>query len=105
MVLFSELFLSELSTLESLLLFAEPSVLHSSLLGHSDAVWGLSIHSQRSQLLSCSADGTVKLWTPANAKLIASYSSEQGRKPFLLPAIYDINFSVIICLLNLTIYL
>lgn len=44
----------------------EPSVLAATLLGHQDAVWGLAHHAQRQQLLSCSADGTVKLWSPLN---------------------------------------
>jgi striatin 1/3/4 len=43
----------------------DPSVLHSRLLAHTDAVWGLSMHGAKSHLLSCSADGTVRLWNPA----------------------------------------
>ncbi|KAL0266514.1 UNVERIFIED_CONTAM: hypothetical protein PYX00_009027 [Menopon gallinae] len=42
----------------------DPSVLTQSLSGHFDAVWGLSVHSTKPHLLSCSADGTVKLWAP-----------------------------------------
>jgi striatin 1/3/4 len=42
----------------------DPSVLQSTLVGHTDAVWGLSMHSARMQLLSCSSDGTVRLWNP-----------------------------------------
>ncbi|CAB4065625.1 STRN1_3_4 [Lepeophtheirus salmonis] len=42
----------------------DPSVLASSLFGHSDAVWGLAYNNLKQQLLSCSADGTVKLWSP-----------------------------------------
>lgn len=41
----------------------EPAVLAATLTDHSDAVWGLSVHANR-QLLSCSADGTVRLWSP-----------------------------------------
>ncbi len=41
----------------------DPAVLSSTLQGHTDAVWGLAHHSARGQLLSCSADGTVKLWS------------------------------------------
>ncbi len=41
----------------------DPSVLTATLQGHKDAVWGLAHHAARSQLLSCSADGTVKLWS------------------------------------------
>jgi len=44
--------------------------------GHTDAVWNLSYNSSRGQLLSCSADGNVKLWSPTAAKpLVASYGS------------------------------
>jgi striatin 1/3/4 len=42
----------------------DPSVLQATLAGHSDAVWGLSMHNSKMQLLSCSSDGTVKLWNP-----------------------------------------
>jgi len=42
----------------------DPSVLQQTLVGHSKSVWGLSMHSARMQLLSCSADGTVRLWNP-----------------------------------------
>uniref|UniRef100_A0A3B5L5Y1 Striatin-3 n=1 Tax=Xiphophorus couchianus TaxID=32473 RepID=A0A3B5L5Y1_9TELE len=38
------------------------SVLAGSLLGHADAVWGLAYSGIKNRLLSCSADGTVKLW-------------------------------------------
>lgn len=40
------------------------NVLQETLEAHTDAVWGLSIHSSKMQLLSCSADGTVRLWSP-----------------------------------------
>lgn len=48
--------------------------------GHDDAVWGISVHHKRSELLSCSADGTVKLWSPTNLKTpcLSSYVSDQG---------------------------
>uniref|UniRef100_A0A3Q3XJB6 Striatin-3 n=1 Tax=Mola mola TaxID=94237 RepID=A0A3Q3XJB6_MOLML len=42
----------------------DPSVLAGSWLGHSDAVWGLAYSGIKNRLLSCSADGTVKLWNP-----------------------------------------
>nr|XP_057946148.1 striatin-3-like [Doryrhamphus excisus] len=32
--------------------------------GHTDAVWGLAYSGIKNRLLSCSADGTVKLWNP-----------------------------------------
>lgn len=42
----------------------DPSVLQATLHGHTNAVWGLSMHNSKMQLLSCSSDGTVKLWNP-----------------------------------------
>ncbi|XP_076022123.1 striatin-3 isoform X2 [Genypterus blacodes] len=42
----------------------DPSVLAGSWLGHTDAVWGLAYSGIKNCLLSCSADGTVKLWNP-----------------------------------------
>ncbi|XP_061531373.1 striatin-3 isoform X1 [Phycodurus eques] len=32
--------------------------------GHTDAVWGLAYSGIKNRLLSCSADGTIKLWNP-----------------------------------------
>ncbi|XP_076247091.1 connector of kinase to AP-1 isoform X2 [Calliopsis andreniformis] len=59
----------------------EPSVLCQVLKGHTDAVWGLSMY--QSQLLSISADGTVKLWSPQNksSPLLRTYVSEQDGIP------------------------
>ncbi|KAL4238704.1 hypothetical protein ACF0H5_003411 [Mactra antiquata] len=42
----------------------DSKVLQDTMVAHTDAVWGLSIHNTKSQLLSCSADGTVRLWSP-----------------------------------------
>lgn len=57
----------------------EPSVLSQTLKGHTNAVWGLSMYQLRSQLLSISADGTVKLWSPqSKSPLLHTYVSEQG---------------------------
>ncbi|KAL4641371.1 striatin isoform X2 [Arapaima gigas] len=44
----------------------EPSVLRGALCGHTDAVWGLVYSSAHNRLLSCSADGTVRLWNAAD---------------------------------------
>ena len=41
-------------------------MLANTLVAHTDAVWGLSIHSSKMNLLSCSADGTVRLWSPSS---------------------------------------
>ncbi|KAF4518834.1 hypothetical protein B566_EDAN008163 [Ephemera danica] len=60
----------------------DPSVLTGSLEGHTDAVWGLSIHPQRAQLLSCGADGMVCLWSPQNkSPLIATFTSAEDGQP------------------------
>ncbi|KAM7409010.1 hypothetical protein PAMA_002636 [Pampus argenteus] len=40
----------------------DPSVLRGELCGHTDSVWGLVYSSTHQRLLSCSADGTVRLW-------------------------------------------
>ncbi|XP_074502675.1 striatin-like isoform X2 [Sebastes fasciatus] len=40
----------------------DPSMLRGALLGHTDSVWGLVYSSAHQRLLSCSADGTVRLW-------------------------------------------
>uniref|UniRef100_A0A8C7J3Y0 Striatin, calmodulin binding protein n=1 Tax=Oncorhynchus kisutch TaxID=8019 RepID=A0A8C7J3Y0_ONCKI len=40
----------------------EPSVLRGALLGHTDSVWGVVYSSAHQRLLSCSGDGTVRLW-------------------------------------------
>lgn len=42
----------------------EPDILNATLHGHTDAVWGLAVLNSKQQLLSCSADGTIKLWSP-----------------------------------------
>jgi len=44
----------------------DPSVMFNVLEGHKDSVWCLSYNTTRQQLLSCSADGTVKLWSPTS---------------------------------------
>ncbi|XP_052058103.1 striatin-3-like isoform X2 [Mytilus californianus] len=55
----------------------DPSVLQETLVGHTDAVWGLSIHSSKTQLLSNSSDGTVKLWSPgAKSPLLNSFTAD-----------------------------
>ncbi|XP_077096398.1 LOW QUALITY PROTEIN: striatin [Siphateles boraxobius] len=56
----------------------EPSVLRGSLCGHTDAVWGLVYSSAHHTLLSCSADGTVRLWNAADtAPAIALFNQNQ----------------------------
>ncbi|XP_063986956.1 striatin isoform X2 [Diachasmimorpha longicaudata] len=68
----------------------EPGVLSQSLTGHTDAVWGLSMYHPRSQLLSASADGTVKLWNLQNkAPLLNSYASDLDGTPTSVDFIRD----------------
>ncbi|XP_073194479.1 striatin isoform X6 [Lepidochelys kempii] len=40
----------------------DPSVLRGAFVGHTDAVWGLVYSGAHERLLSCSADGTIRLW-------------------------------------------
>ncbi|XP_021509858.1 striatin-3 isoform X2 [Meriones unguiculatus] len=42
----------------------ESNVLAGTLVAHTDAVWGLAYSGIKNQLLSCSADGTIRLWNP-----------------------------------------
>lgn len=46
----------------------DPTVLKSTLEGHTDAVWGLSVNHAKGYLASFSADNTVRLWSPAQQK-------------------------------------
>uniref|UniRef100_A0A3Q3X158 Striatin n=1 Tax=Mola mola TaxID=94237 RepID=A0A3Q3X158_MOLML len=56
----------------------EPSVLRGALCGHTDSVWGLVYSSAHHRLLSCSADGTVRLWNAADAALSLAVFNERG---------------------------
>ncbi|XP_014234227.1 striatin [Trichogramma pretiosum] len=68
----------------------DPSLLSQTLTGHTDAVWGLSMCHPRSQLLSVSADGTVKLWSPASkVPLLNNYTSELDKNPTSVDFIWD----------------
>ncbi|TSN95644.1 Striatin [Bagarius yarrelli] len=56
------------------------SVLRGALCGHTDAVWGLVYSSAHQRLLSCSADGTVRLWNAANTEpAIAVFNEDKGK--------------------------
>ncbi|XP_011314225.1 striatin-3 [Fopius arisanus] len=75
----------------------EPGVLSQSLTGHTDAVWGLSMFHPRSQLLSASADGTVKLWNPPNkVPLLNTYSSEQDGTPTSVDFVRDESHKIVV---------
>ncbi|XP_028920810.1 striatin-4 [Ornithorhynchus anatinus] len=45
----------------------EPGVLSRVLEGHGDAVWGLAFSPTTHRLVSCSADGTVRVWDPSGS--------------------------------------
>nr|XP_017525655.1 striatin isoform X2 [Manis javanica] len=56
----------------------DPSVLRGPLLGHTDAVWGLAYSAAHQRLLSCSADGTLRLWNTAEvAPALSVFSDNQ----------------------------
>uniref|UniRef100_A0A667XEB2 Striatin n=1 Tax=Myripristis murdjan TaxID=586833 RepID=A0A667XEB2_9TELE len=56
----------------------EPTVLRGALCGHTDSVWGLVYSSAHHRLLSCSADGTVRLWNAADASPALAVFNERG---------------------------
>ncbi|EPY76157.1 striatin-3 [Camelus ferus] len=58
----------------------EPNVLAGTLVAHTDAVWGLAYSGIKNQLLSCSADGTVRLWNPQEKlPCICTYNGNKGK--------------------------
>lgn len=79
----------------------DPSVVLQTLTGHTDAVWRLASCHQYGTgstggggtgeyLASCSADGSVKLWLPANiTPLMKSYSSEADGTPTSVDFVRD----------------
>ncbi|XP_025831546.1 striatin-3 isoform X1 [Agrilus planipennis] len=68
----------------------QPDVLSATLKGHDDAVWGLSFLHSRQHLLSCAADGTVKLWSPfSKVPLLNTFTSEQDGVPSSIDFIND----------------
>ncbi|PIO15492.1 hypothetical protein AB205_0181990, partial [Aquarana catesbeiana] len=65
----------------------DPSVLAGTLAGHTDAVWGLAHSGIKDSLLSCSADGTVRLWNPPESKpCVGTYN---GNKEHGIPTSVD----------------
>jgi len=61
----------------------DASVMFNVLSGHTDSVWCLSYNPTRQQLLSCSADGSVKLWSPTNtaSPLVATLCEAEDGVP------------------------
>ncbi|KAM6274892.1 striatin-3 isoform 5-T5 [Porphyrio hochstetteri] len=56
----------------------EPNVLAGTLIGHTDAVWSLAYSGVKNHLLSCSADGTIRLWNPPEKMpCICTYNGEK----------------------------
>ncbi|XP_053330455.1 striatin-3 isoform X2 [Spea bombifrons] len=65
----------------------DPSVLAGTLVGHTDAVWGLSYSGVKDRLLSCSGDGTVRLWNPPQS--VACVGTYNGNKEHGIPTSVD----------------
>lgn len=79
----------------------DPGVHSGCLEGHTNAVWGLTIHSQCLQLLSCSSDGSVKLWSPSQSRpLLKSYSSEQDGNPTSMDFVRDESNKMVVAFEN-----
>ncbi|NXM25380.1 STRN3 protein, partial [Oxyruncus cristatus] len=58
----------------------EPNVLAGTLIAHTDAVWGLAYSGVKNHLLSCSADGTIRLWNPPEKiPCICTYNGEKEK--------------------------
>ncbi len=71
------------SCLKDGIVFSDPDVLSDTLVAHTDAVWSLAIHSSKSQLLSSSADGTVRLWSPGSkSPLLNTFRVDNGKSLF-----------------------
>uniref|UniRef100_A0A4W3GL59 Striatin n=1 Tax=Callorhinchus milii TaxID=7868 RepID=A0A4W3GL59_CALMI len=66
----------------------EPSVLRGALKGHTDAVWGLVYSAALQRLLSCSADGTLRLWN--SAEVAPSLCIFNKNREFGIPTSADI---------------
>lgn len=68
----------------------DPKVLRVTLEGHTNAIWGLAFNHTKGQLVSCSADGTVKLWAPlAKVPLLNTYASEAEGVPSSVDFVRD----------------
>ena len=59
------------------------------LVAHTDAVWDLAVQTGSLQLLSASADGTCRLWSPTlKSPLLNSYIPEQGKSSISIHKLY-----------------
>uniref|UniRef100_A0A8C2ZBT4 Striatin n=1 Tax=Cyclopterus lumpus TaxID=8103 RepID=A0A8C2ZBT4_CYCLU len=68
----------------------EPSVLRGALCGHTDSVWGVVYSSAHQRLLSCSADGTVRLWNAADTSPSLAVFNERGGEELGVPTSVDL---------------
>ncbi|XP_072885445.1 striatin-3-like isoform X1 [Hemitrygon akajei] len=56
----------------------DDSILSRTLNGHTDTIWGLAFSTLKNRLISCSADGTVRLWdAAANPACVSTYNREK----------------------------
>nr|XP_029714970.1 LOW QUALITY PROTEIN: striatin-3-like [Aedes albopictus] len=69
----------------------DPEVMKCTLDGHTNAVWGLAVNHTKNSLVSCSADGTVKLWTPSGKipQLNNTFTSEAEGIPTSVDFVRD----------------
>ncbi|XP_058820105.1 striatin-3 isoform X2 [Topomyia yanbarensis] len=69
----------------------DPEVMKCTLDGHTNAVWGLAVNHAKNSLVSCSADGTVKLWTPSGKipQLNTTFTSETEGVPTSVDFVRD----------------
>lgn len=69
----------------------DPEVMKCTLDGHTNAVWGLAVNHTKNSLVSCSADGTVKLWTPSGKipQLNTTFTSETEGVPTSVDFVRD----------------
>ncbi|XP_029449787.1 striatin isoform X1 [Rhinatrema bivittatum] len=66
----------------------EPSVIRGALKGHMDAVWGLVYSAAHQRLLSCSADGTIRLWKAT--EIAPALSIFNGNQEMGIPSSVDL---------------
>uniref|UniRef100_A0A1W7RD04 Striatin-3 isoform 1 n=1 Tax=Agkistrodon contortrix contortrix TaxID=8713 RepID=A0A1W7RD04_AGKCO len=65
----------------------EPNVLAGTLIAHTDAVWDLAYSGIKNHLLSCSADGSIRLWNPPEkVSCICTYN---GNREYGIPTSVD----------------
>ncbi|EDV29189.1 uncharacterized protein TRIADDRAFT_19874 [Trichoplax adhaerens] len=57
----------------------DPRIEKGALSGHTNAVWSIAVHPDSEHIISCSADGTCKLWRPGTlaTPLIATFTANE----------------------------